>query len=154
MGSEMCIRDRYIPCDKSYLGPGQPGVPLDPSKPLQGPYGTGISGPIYGLCPTSRDWVKESSGDPLTGRDWVRVPPEAPKHLDDTDNVMRNIALKKLDAFAGTAHGFYFWVSLHWGVVVVVVMWSKFFWNTIYSHPCYLKLLIIMTCAELSHRLV
>jgi len=100
---------KYIPCGDSYLGTEQPGVPLNPTKPLQGPYGTGISGPIYGLCPTSRDWVKESSGNPLTGRDWVRAPPQAPKHLDDTDNVMRNLALKKLDAFAGIAHGFYFW---------------------------------------------
>uniref|UniRef100_A0A7S2YSP1 Glycoside hydrolase family 5 domain-containing protein n=1 Tax=Entomoneis paludosa TaxID=265537 RepID=A0A7S2YSP1_9STRA len=100
---------KYTPCADSYLGKVQPGVPLDPAKPLQGPYGTGISGPIYGLCPSSRDWVKESSGNPLTGRDWVKAPPQAPQHLDDTDNVMRNLALKKLDAFAGIAHGFYFW---------------------------------------------
>ena len=102
---------KYIPCGESYLGKEQPGVPLDPTKPLLGPYGTGNSGPVYGLCPASRDWVKESSGNPLTGRDWVRAPPNAPQHLDDTDNVMRNIALKKLDAFAGIGHGFYFWVS-------------------------------------------
>lgn len=67
-----------------------------------------MSGPIFGLCPGSRDWLKES-GDPLTGRDWVKAPPSAPKHLDDTDTVMRNLALKKIDAFSGIGHGFFFW---------------------------------------------
>ena len=68
-----------------------------------------MSGPIFGMCPGDRDWIKESSGDPLTGRDWVNSPPNAPKRLDDTDDVMRNLALKKIDAFSGIAHGFYFW---------------------------------------------
>jgi hypothetical protein len=67
-----------------------------------------MSGPSFGLCPGSRDWIKESDG-PLTGKDWIRAPPEAPTHLDDTDAVMRNLALKKLDAFAGIGHGFFFW---------------------------------------------
>jgi glucan 1,3-beta-glucosidase len=39
---------KYIPCSDPYMGPGQPGTPLDPSKPIQGPYGTGMSGPIFG----------------------------------------------------------------------------------------------------------
>lgn len=67
-----------------------------------------MSGPIFGLCPGSRDWMKET-GNPLTGKDWIRAPPAAPKHLDDTDNVMRHLALKKIDAFSGIGHGFYFW---------------------------------------------
>jgi hypothetical protein len=50
-----------------------------------------MSGPIFGQCPADRDWIRESSGNPATGRDWVRAPPKAPKHLDDTDNVMRNV---------------------------------------------------------------
>lgn len=50
-----------------------------------------MSGPMFGQCPVDRDWMKESNGNPATGRDWVRAPPEAPKHLDDTDNVMRNV---------------------------------------------------------------
>jgi hypothetical protein len=45
----------------------------------------------------------------LTGKDWIHAPPEAPKHLDDTDDVMYQLALKKIDAFAGIGHGFYFW---------------------------------------------
>lgn len=50
-----------------------------------------MSGPIFGLCPTGRDWLKESSGNPATGHDWVRAPPNAPKHLDDTDDVMTRV---------------------------------------------------------------
>lgn len=50
-----------------------------------------MSGPIFGLCPVDRDWHKESSGNPATGQDWIRSPPNAPKHLDDTDDVMRRV---------------------------------------------------------------
>jgi hypothetical protein len=100
---------KYTPCAASYLGDNvQPGTPVDPAKPMQGPYGTGMSGPSFGLCPGSRDWIKESDG-PLTGHDWIRAPPEAPTHLDDTDAVMKELALKKLDAFAGIGHGYFFW---------------------------------------------
>jgi hypothetical protein len=91
------------------MGNGQPGAPVDPTKPMQGPYGTGMSGPSFGFCPVDRDWTKESSGNPQTGRDWVRAPPKAPKHLDDTDNVMSHLANKKINAFSGIGHGFYFW---------------------------------------------
>jgi hypothetical protein len=89
------------------MGGDQPGA--DPTKSIQGPYGTGMSSPIFGLCPVSRDWLKESSGNPQTGHDWVRAPPQAPKHLDDTDNVMTHLAYKKINAFSGIGHGFYFW---------------------------------------------
>ena len=50
-----------------------------------------MSGPIFGLCPVDRDWHKESSGNPATGQDWIRSPPNAPKRLDDTDDVMRRV---------------------------------------------------------------
>jgi len=100
---------KYIPCGDPYMGFDQPGTPLDPSKAIQGPYGTGMSGPIFGLCPVGRDWMKETSGNPLTGKDWIRAPPEVPKGMDDTDNVMANLALKKINAFSGIGHGFYFW---------------------------------------------
>jgi hypothetical protein len=94
---------KYTPCAEPYMGTEQPGTPVDPSKPMQGPYGTvrsslsvctpnrkkmqmksvthksdlllllqGMSGPIFGLCPGSRDWIKEQ-GNPLTGREWVKV---------------------------------------------------------------------------------
>jgi hypothetical protein len=92
------------------MGKGvQPATPPDATKPYQGPYGTGMSGPIFGWCPVDRDWLKESSGNPQTGRDWVRAPPQAPKHMDDTDNVMTHLALKKINAFSNVGHGFYFW---------------------------------------------
>ena len=68
-----------------------------------------MSGPIFGLCPASRDWLKETKDKPLTGRDWIQTPPVAPKHLDDTDDVMRQLAFKKIDAFSGIGHGFFFW---------------------------------------------
>jgi hypothetical protein len=68
-----------------------------------------MSGPIFGQCPGSRDWIKEGNGNPLTGQDWISAPPQAPKRLDDTDNVMQHLALKKIDAFSGIGHGFYFW---------------------------------------------
>lgn len=91
---------KYIPCSPPYMGDEQPGAPVDASKALQGPYGTGafvqcdfvfcivwyellltrlvigMSGPIFGLCPTTRDWIKESSGNPKIGKDWVTAPPE------------------------------------------------------------------------------
>lgn len=100
---------KYTKCRDSYLGPEHPGNPLDPSKGIQGPYGTGQSTPIFGYCPGGRDWQKESSGNPATGKDWIRAPPESPPHLDDTDNVISHLANKKILAFSGAGHGFYFW---------------------------------------------
>jgi glucan 1,3-beta-glucosidase len=50
---------KYIPCSTGYMGEEQPGVPVDIGKPLQGPYGTGMSGPSFGLCPVDRDWLTE-----------------------------------------------------------------------------------------------
>jgi glucan 1,3-beta-glucosidase len=68
-----------------------------------------MSGPVFGLCPGSRDWLQESGGDPLTGQDWIRAPPNVPPNRDDTDFVMRRLALKKIDSFSGSGHGFFFW---------------------------------------------
>jgi glucan 1,3-beta-glucosidase len=45
---------KYIPCSPPYMGTEQPGTPLDPSKPIQGPYGTGMSGPIFGYVSALR----------------------------------------------------------------------------------------------------
>ncbi|KAG7363490.1 cellulase glycosyl hydrolase family 5 protein [Nitzschia inconspicua] len=100
---------KYVPCSEPYMGNEQPGTPVDPTMPMQGPYGTGMSGPSFGLCPVGRDWVKESSGNPQTGRDWVRSPPKAPAYLDDTDNVMKHLANKKISSFSLVGHGFFFW---------------------------------------------
>lgn len=97
---------KYVECADPYMGFDQPGTPVDPSKALQGPYGTGMSGPVWGLCPVGRDWVKERKKAP---NDWMHAPPTAPKHLDDSDFVMSQLALKKIDAFSTVGHGFYFW---------------------------------------------
>ena len=101
---------KYIPCAESYMNDEeyqQPGTPVDPSKPIQGPYGTGMSGPVWGLCPVGRDWVLET--DPEHGQDFVHTPAEAPPRRDDTNAVMSALALKKINAFSGIGHGFYFW---------------------------------------------
>eukprot|EP00540_Astrosyne_radiata_P010005 CAMPEP_0116830220 /NCGR_PEP_ID=MMETSP0418-20121206/4645_1 /TAXON_ID=1158023 /ORGANISM="Astrosyne radiata, Strain 13vi08-1A" /LENGTH=737 /DNA_ID=CAMNT_0004459305 /DNA_START=108 /DNA_END=2321 /DNA_ORIENTATION=- len=98
---------KFIKCGKSYLGPKQPGTPLDPSLPLQGPFGTGVSGPIYGMCPVDRDWYKESA-EITSSAEWVLLPPKAPKPLDDTAEVRSSLAKKKIEAFS-FAHGMYFW---------------------------------------------
>mmetsp|Transcript_1390 Transcript_1390/g.3205 ORF Transcript_1390/g.3205 Transcript_1390/m.3205 type:complete len:726 (-) Transcript_1390:311-2488(-) len=116
---------KYIPCAAPYMGEDyQPGAPVDPTKPMQGPYGTGMSGPSFGLCPVGRDWIKESN--PLTGRDWVESPPRAPRGYDDTDNVMMLLAYKKISAYSGVGHGFYFWNfrtdlnEPHWSYMLAV----------------------------------
>eukprot|EP00965_Chrysotila_dentata_P136137 4501020-Pleurochrysis_carterae.AAC.1 len=44
------------PCAKPYMGAEQPGAPPDPEEPLQGPYGTGVSGPQFGFCPVGFKW--------------------------------------------------------------------------------------------------
>mmetsp|Transcript_21265 Transcript_21265/g.29818 ORF Transcript_21265/g.29818 Transcript_21265/m.29818 type:complete len:729 (-) Transcript_21265:108-2294(-) len=99
---------KYIPCSPPYMGLEQPGTPVDPNKPIQGPYGTGMSGPHFGLCPVGRDWLKESNGITY-GKDWMKAPPHAPPGRDASDDVMTNLAMKKINAFSGFGHGFYFW---------------------------------------------
>ena len=97
---------KYVECPEPYMGPEQPGAPPDPTKPLQGPYGTGISGPSFGLCPIGRDWIKEEHTD---GLNWMRAPADAPDATDATDEVIGSLAKKKMQSFALVAHGFYFW---------------------------------------------
>jgi glucan 1,3-beta-glucosidase len=77
---------QQCPIQSTYLGTGFPGTPLDINKPIQGPYGTGTSGPSFGLCP-------------VTSNHSFNVP--------DIE-VTRNLAIKKLNAFA-VGHGWYFW---------------------------------------------
>jgi len=98
---------KYIPCADPYMGFDQPGTPVDPGKSIQGPYGTGMSTPNFGLCPVDRDWQKETKED--SGKDWMKAPPKAPHGKDATDEVMTNLAKKKISAFSGFGHGWYFW---------------------------------------------
>lgn len=100
---------KHIPCSEPYMGTDQPGTPVDIGKPLQGPYGTGMSGPSFGMCPTDRDWMTERYNHGEGGMSWVIAPPEAPRGRDGTDEVMTLLAAKKISAFSGIGHGFYFW---------------------------------------------
>ncbi|CAH0481659.1 unnamed protein product [Peronospora belbahrii] len=78
------------PVDSTYLGKGFPGTPLDVNKPIQGPYGTGQSGPAFGKCPVTSNtsFGQQSEEDEL--------------------EFTRNLNMKKLNAFA-LGHGWYFW---------------------------------------------
>jgi glucan 1,3-beta-glucosidase len=96
---------KYVPCPEPYMGSDQPGTPVDPGKPIQGPFGTGMSGPSYGMCPIGRDWMVEDSD----GMNWQRNDPTAPEGFDGTDDVMKDLALKKINTFTILGHGFYFW---------------------------------------------
>ncbi|DAZ97649.1 TPA: hypothetical protein N0F65_003967 [Lagenidium giganteum] len=78
---------KKCPLESTYLGEGFPGTPLDPTKPIQGPYGTGTSGPSFGLCPVNSNVSFGQSDD---------------------HELTRNLATKKLNAFA-LGHGWYFW---------------------------------------------
>jgi len=97
---------KYVECADPYMGFEQPGTPVEPNRPIQGPFGTGMSGPSWGMCPVNRDWMVETSDE---SSNWILAPPKAPDGMDDTDTVMRNIAEKKLNAFSGSGHGQYFW---------------------------------------------
>ena len=79
------------------------------SSERQGPYGTGMSGPMFGLCPVDRDWMTERYNRGEDGTSWVTASPEAPRGRDGTDEVMSLLAMKKISAFSGIGHGFYFW---------------------------------------------
>ncbi|EEY56663.1 glucan 1,3-beta-glucosidase, putative [Phytophthora infestans T30-4] len=83
-------RMTQCPVHSTYLGQGFPGTPLDITRPIQGPYGTGQSGPSFGKCPITSN---TSFGQ-----------------QDDTDEreFTRNLNMKKLNAFA-VGHGWYFW---------------------------------------------
>ncbi|RHY15813.1 hypothetical protein DYB36_007756 [Aphanomyces astaci] len=75
------------PVESTYLGYGFPGTPLDITKPIQGPYGTGTSGPSFGKCPVNKH-------DKFPGTSLV----------DFTTKLNR----KKLNGYQ-VGHGWYFW---------------------------------------------
>ncbi|KAJ0398726.1 hypothetical protein ATCC90586_008653 [Pythium insidiosum] len=81
---------RHCPVESTYLGKGFPGTPLDTTKPIQGPYGTGTSGPSFGLCPVNSN---------------VTFGQKTPK---DELQFMKQLMAKKLNAWL-LGHGFYFW---------------------------------------------
>nr|CCA22662.1 glucan 1 putative [Albugo laibachii Nc14] len=75
------------PTESTYLGYGFPGTPLDLNKPIQGPYGTELSGPSYGLCSiTSTTAFRQEDDQELT----------------------LHLLHKRLNAWSA-GHGWYFW---------------------------------------------
>jgi glucan 1,3-beta-glucosidase len=83
------VQCRWVDCpiNSTYLGKGFPGTPLDQTKPIQGPYGTGMSGPSFGKCPVTSDISFDQKDDAA---------------------LTKSLTLKKLNAFA-VGHGWYFW---------------------------------------------
>ena len=67
-----------------YLGTEQPGLPLDASEGLRGPFGSGISGPMFGHCP--REMAMGAHED-----EW-----------------MTTLAHKQIASF-NEGHGWFFW---------------------------------------------
>jgi len=80
-----------------YLGqdhPLLPGLPLDATEGLQGPFGSGISGPMFGMCPREM------------------------AHGRREDEYMTTLAHKQIEAF-NAGHGWFFWnfrteLEPHW----------------------------------------
>ncbi|KAL4146229.1 hypothetical protein PRNP1_012098 [Phytophthora ramorum] len=58
------------PVHSTRLGEGFPGTPLDTTKPIQGPYGTGQSGPAFGKCPVTSNTAFEQDDDTELGSRW------------------------------------------------------------------------------------
>ncbi|KAG7395527.1 hypothetical protein PHYBOEH_003667 [Phytophthora boehmeriae] len=86
------VQCRMTPCPvhSTYLGRGFPGTPLDVTKPIQGPYGTGQSGPTFGKCPITSNTTFGQQNE------------------EEEREFTRNLNMKKLNAFA-VGHGWYFW---------------------------------------------
>ena len=104
---------KFVPCPDPYMGDEQPGAPPDPTKPIQQPYGTGISSPSFGLCPVDIDWFELQSGKVVQNGIVARQFGEQEIITEEnsevaTDAVMKSLAHKKLQAF-DVGHGWYFW---------------------------------------------
>lgn len=75
---------RMFPCAAPYMGYEQPGTPPSNEMPLQGPYGTGVSGPQFGQCPVGVEWG------------------------DKNNEYMTTLTMKSLNSF-NSGHGWFFW---------------------------------------------
>jgi glucan 1,3-beta-glucosidase len=75
---------RMFPCAAPYMGYEQPGTPPSNEMPLQGPYGTGVSGPQFGQCPVGVEWG------------------------DRNNEYMTTLTMKSLNSF-NSGHGWFFW---------------------------------------------
>jgi len=78
---------RMFPCAAPYMNTDdfdQPGAPPSKELPLQGPYGTGVSGPQFGECPVGVAWGAKE------------------------DEYMKSLTMKHLSSF-NSGHGWFFW---------------------------------------------
>lgn len=116
----------YIKCPTSYLLSDKNNQGLDfartpdPIKSIQPPYGTGVSSPSFGMCPTDISWVSSSSDTNISRGP---LPKSSPFVKDDSlnvdQNVLKELAHKKISSFSRSTHGWYFWnfrteISLRW----------------------------------------
>ena len=75
---------QMMPCAAPYMGEQQPGAPPSKGMPLQGPYGTGVSGPQFGDCPVGVEWGSKE------------------------DEYMTTLTMKQIASF-NAGHGWFFW---------------------------------------------
>lgn len=95
-----------------------PGLPLDATQPLQGPYGTGTSGPSFGQCPvTNHEFLihlerrqeaqmKNLTGTSINGGFANKFKGLSVEELEN--QFTAELTLKKLNGWS-TGHGWYFW---------------------------------------------
>lgn len=95
----------------------------DPTKPIQPPYGTGVSSPSFGMCPTDISWFSLSTQSNLSLGPLPETSPLAQNYDTNIDQtVLKELAHKKIASFARSTHGWYFWnfrteISLRWDYI-------------------------------------
>ena len=120
---------QFISCPLSYLLDSKHSEGLefarrpDPIKPIQPPYGTGVSSPSFGMCPTDISWVDSSKPKNLSIGPLPQTSPLSVSYNINMDySVMRNLAHKKIASFARSTHGWFFWnfrteISVRWDFI-------------------------------------
>ena len=108
------ITCKYIKCPISYMDKSEKPHFVeypDPNKPILPPFGTGVSSPSYGMCPTDIDWSNIYL-DNFTKINIQNTRTDEDKKCSkkNTNNeVLRKLAHKKLCSFSRSTHGWYFW---------------------------------------------
>lgn len=116
----------YIKCPTSYLLTNKNNQGLDfaktpdPIKSIQPPYGTGVSSPSFGMCPTDISWVNYHSNTNISSGPLPKTSPLVKSDSINVDHsVLKDLSHKKISSFARSTHGWYFWnfrteISLRW----------------------------------------
>ena len=95
----------------------------DPIKSIQPPYGTGVSSPSFGMCPTDISWVTIPSENNISTGPIPKSMHLLEEESINVDNcVLKDLAHKKIASFARSTHGWYFWnfrteISLRWDYI-------------------------------------